>query len=381
MAVFRAYVPVDFLYGELPSGTVMKATSTEVVLFNGYTTTTFRGTGFTYAGNYITGGTLTSFSAVQNGGVIMEASDLNLFAPVIAEDILTGDLVGLLVYALAGNDRIYGSPFSDRIAGATGDDYLDPGTGDDIVYGADGIDTVFLEGTLGDYMLTPYTDGSVVVTDLNFSNGNEGIDTLYGVEILAFASGEQYFLNSLINPVIWYKQIESVELVASTYQFFTDRVPTANGFGYLISSLSNPADLNDPYYAQFNIENRYINFASNLGTEGEGKAFYNAAFGSLTFEQAIMLAYQEIMGKPLTGGAYNFFMGAHGFYEDVAEQRVVRPGVDLDDATKIVAIGSILNEAVKGGGGRYAEAIDDLVNDVYPDGYSAMLGGDLFAIA
>ena len=93
---------------------------------------------------------------------------------------------------------------------------------------------------------------------------------------------------------------------------------------------------------------------------------------------AVMLAYQEIMGKPLAGGAYNFFMGAHGFYEDVAEQRVVRPGVDLDDATKIVAIGSILNEAVKNGQGPYADAIEYLVADVYPDGQSVMLGGDMF---
>lgn len=179
----------------------------------------------------------------------------------------------------------------------------------------------------------------------------------------------------------WFHMPQSVELVAATYAFFTGRVPTAAGFNYLIASGGNPDDLNDPYYAQFNIENRYINFASNLGTDGEGAASFEAKFGALNFEQALKAAYLEIIGIELAGGALAFFLNAQGFYESVAQARVVRDGVDLAEATKIVAIGSILNEAIKFGNGVYADAVEALVADVSPDGLSSMLGNDLFAMA
>ncbi|MCA9170351.1 MAG: trypsin-like peptidase domain-containing protein [Planctomycetales bacterium] len=180
--------------------------------------------------------------------------------------------------------------------------------------------------------------------------------------------------------VLWNSQAESVALVAATYEFFTDRIPTAEGFEYLISSTANLYDLNDPYYAGFNLENRYINFASNLGTAGEGVAYFNVEFGNLSFSDAVKVAYSDVMGQALTGAALQFFLTGQGFYQSVAAERVVRPGVDLEDATKIVAIGSILNEAIKSGQGPYADAIEALVADVAPDANSFALGGDLFAI-
>lgn len=188
-------------------------------------------------------------------------------------------------------------------------------------------------------------------------------------------------IGSFATAYDWFQLPRNVELVAATYEFFTDRIPTAAGFNYLIASGANPSDLDDPYYDQFNTENRYINFASNLGTAGEGAAFFEATFGALGFADAVKAAYWEIMGTELTGAALDFFLGAQNFYQAVAAERVVRPGVDLTEATKIVAIGSILNEAVKSGTGPYADAIETLVADVTPDGLSARLGGDLFALA
>ncbi|WP_274627531.1 hypothetical protein [Arvimicrobium flavum] len=379
MAVIRAYAPTDMIHGQLPSGYVTRATSSEVVISDGNAETSIRGHGFTYAGSYVTGGIVTSYVVTYGGAVAFEGHGFNAHAPIVAEEILTRDPVGLFSYALAGNDDIYGSAYSDRLAGYAGDDWFDPWSGDDDVYGGAGFDTVYLSGSLGDYQITPAAPGVFHVVDVNLSNGSEGYDILYDVEALHFANGTSVLLSDFAPRPAWHQLSSNVEIVAATYQFFLGWVPNSGGFAYLISSPDNQADLSDAYYAHFNTENRYINFASNLGTAGDGKSWFDAEFGSLSFEQAVALAYEEIMGKPLTGGAYNFFMNAHGFYEDVAEQRVVRPGVDLDDATKIVAIGSVLNEAVKSGLGPYAEAIDELLADVYPDGQSMMLGQDLFA--
>ncbi len=55
-----------------------------------------------------------------------------------------------------------------------------------------------------------------------------------------------------------------------SYQFFTGKTPTQGGLSYLVNSASNTTDLNDAYYQGFSLENRYINFAQNLGIIGEG---------------------------------------------------------------------------------------------------------------
>ncbi len=48
------------------------------------------------------------------------------------------------------------------------------------------------------------------------------------------------------------------------------------------------------------------------------------------------------------------------------------------EATKIVAIGSVLNEAIKSAGGAYGDAVELLVADIGADGQSSLLGMDLF---
>jgi hypothetical protein len=179
--------------------------------------------------------------------------------------------------------------------------------------------------------------------------------------------------------MVWFSKQNDVRVVAGTYQFFTGSIPTAAGFEYLIESAANNTDLSDPYYAQFNQENRFINFANNLGTVGVGALAFQQEYGSLTFEQTIRKAYDEIVGIAAaqaagidTEAAIQFFINARGFYQTVALERL--GGVPLEQAIKIVALGSIINEAIKAGVGKYAEGVTELVADVSPDGASNLLG-------
>ncbi|WP_369062392.1 hypothetical protein ABOZ73_08900 [Caulobacter sp. 73W] len=82
----------------------------------------------------------------------------------------------------------------------------------------------------------------------------------------------------------------------SVYKYFTGSPPTEAGMEYLIDSAANPNDLTDPYYQKFSVENRFINFAVNLGKEGEGRAKFEADYGALTFSEAVSKAYGEIIG-------------------------------------------------------------------------------------
>ncbi len=180
---------------------------------------------------------------------------------------------------------------------------------------------------------------------------------------------------------------DNLTLVAATYQFFLGIVPEAEGFEYLIESPANSADLSDLYYAQFNQENRFINFSNNLGSFGAGADDFSSKYGSLTFEQTVRSAVEEIIGTDAIlarGGdpeaTVQFFLGAHWFYTAVANERVVPGGVDVDQAVKVVAIGSVLHEATKAGVGRYATQIESLIADIREDGRSAYFGEDIFSM-
>ena len=93
--------------------------------------------------------------------------------------------------------------------------------------------------------------------------GNRAAQNAAGVMTDAQVLG--FVLNSADN---------STALAALSYQFFTGKSPTKEGLAYLTNSPDNPNDLNDPYYGKFNTENRYINFAANLGVAGEGGRGY-----------------------------------------------------------------------------------------------------------
>ena len=379
MALVYANASADFINGRIPGGRITEATSTRVVISDGYDATVYAGYGFSYSSSHMTGGTVNEFGLYRGNTLALDISDFNAYAPTVEDYVFDDDLEGLLSYVLAFDDDIYGSNQRDVLAGFAGDDFFDAGEGDDDIYGGSGIDLAFFAGRASDFEIRQVGSHAYQVIDLYLADGNEGNDLLFDVELVQFSDGRTYNIGDLVGPATpWYDQPSNIEVVAATYQFFTDRVPTAAGFEYLISSPANPNDLNDAYYAQFNVENRYINFASNLGTVGEGAAFFDAAFGGLSYEATIRAAYFEVMGEQLVGAAYSFFLQAQGYYQAVASARVVRPGVDLFEATKIVAIGSILNEGIKSGDGPYAFAIDDLVSDVAGDGTSPYLGYDLF---
>ena len=96
-----------------------------------------------------------------------------------------------------GNDTLFGRDFNDRLDGEMGRDALDGGTGDDtligglgndIVDGGSGKDTAIFSGFKNDYSILN-VDGKLEVKDLNLADGNDGTDTLSGVEILQFKNG------------------------------------------------------------------------------------------------------------------------------------------------------------------------------------------------
>jgi Ca2+-binding RTX toxin-like protein len=127
------------------------------------------------------------------------------------------DLVGLTVNGTAGNDDwVAGAGGADVISGLAGDDSLYGGGGNDVIHGGAGYDTLVYEQGMSNYVFTQNTDGTVRVRALS---GNEGIDTVDGIEAVYFDStGEWATLASRISgqtpPVVLDLDGDGVELVS-----------------------------------------------------------------------------------------------------------------------------------------------------------------------
>ena len=157
------------------------------------------------------------------------------------------------------------------------------------------------------------------------------------------------------------------------YEFFTGKIPSAAGVDYLVSPTgANPNSLNSAYYQAFNLENRYINFAVNLGKPGDGRASFEAQYGSKRLGETVKAAYQTIFGvaandakaAALLAGRIDYFASFGGDGPS---------GI----GTKAAAVGWLLAEAAKSDVGMYYKASDAFLTDL-SDG--ATFGVDLIGV-
>lgn len=99
------------------------------------------------------------------------------------DDTINGSPTADVVNGLAGNDNVNGGDGNDQVTG---------GAGDDKIYGGDGSDTAVFSGSMQDYQIE-YENGIFTVTDLNPSDGDDGVDTLERVEKMSFSDATLTF--------------------------------------------------------------------------------------------------------------------------------------------------------------------------------------------
>jgi S-layer protein len=124
---------------------------------------------------------------------------------------------------------------------------------------------------------------------------NATIMNTFQTQAMLSANGQvtdAQLLSNIVNSVD-----DSTALALVSYQFFTGKAPTAAGLAYLVNSPANPTDLNDAYYAKFNLENRYINFAANLGLRGEGAGAFSTKYAAMSFSDYVASIYETIIGS------------------------------------------------------------------------------------
>lgn len=91
-----------------------------------------------------------------------------------------------------GNDTLGGGAGNDSLAGGNGDDSFTGGAGNDVIDGGNGNDTAIYAGARSSYQIT-FNAGVITIVDLDAAaDGDDGTDTLRGVETISFANGETY---------------------------------------------------------------------------------------------------------------------------------------------------------------------------------------------
>ena len=161
----------------------------------------------------------------------------------------------------------------------------------------------------------------------------------------------------------------STAVAETSYQFFTGLTPTADGLSYLVHSPDNSTDLSDAYYSQFDLENRYINFASNLGLHSDAAPGFAKDFGSLSFSDAVATAYDRIVGDANAQAAGIDYQAAiadiisrQPYFQEVAQERFGTDNQDL--STKLAAVAYIMEESVRADVGRYGQANQNFLFDL-----------------
>ncbi|MBI5900194.1 MAG: M10 family metallopeptidase C-terminal domain-containing protein [Rhodocyclales bacterium] len=97
-----------------------------------------------------------------------------------AENMIVGNAGDNLIQGLGGNDTLSGSFGNDTMIGGAGNDSLNGGFG---------LDVAVFSGVVTGYTVAK-AGKAYTVTDINSANGDDGIDTLTGIERIRFADGE-----------------------------------------------------------------------------------------------------------------------------------------------------------------------------------------------
>jgi len=176
--------------------------------------------------------------------------------------------------------------------------------------------------------------------------------------------------------------VDTTSVASLAYSFFTVGTPTEGGFDYLVSAGGpNANNLNSAYYQSFNTDNRYINFAVNLGKGGEGAAWFATNYGGLTMAQATAKAYVEIFGVTPDAAKVTALLndlvpdGRGGTF--TRQQYFASYGGDglEGQGTKAAMVGWLLAAAAKEDTGSYAKANDAFLADLAADGVAAFRSG------
>jgi Ca2+-binding RTX toxin-like protein len=342
-----------------------------------------------------------------------------------------------LTFAVHNVENLIGTEYADTLTGDAGENLIWGYSGNDVIDGGDGVDTAAFRDNADRYAITQTAtgwtvahigvgvDGADALKNVEYvqfadktislaslipppvtappvttppvvtpptptvtltyasapvavSNILRGSTDMGPISVTAQAIANKLAAGIITSEAALQEVIKAADATTSVatmaYQFFTGKIPSAPGLDFLVSpSGPNPNNLNSAYYQTFNLENRYINFAMNLGKVGEGQAGFAGAYGSLSLAEATKKAYGVIFGADPTDAKVAALLadGRDAYFASYGNDGAGGIG------TKAAMVGWLLAEAEKAHVGTYAQANVAFLTDL-ADG--ASYGVDLVGI-
>ncbi len=130
------------------------------------------------------------FYVAGTSGVVVLTNNFAQTVGSVGNDVFVGTAGSDVFAGLAGNDQLTGGAGRDGLRGDEGadtldggadNDYLEGGAGNDTLIGGTGHDRAIYHSGAQYYTITQ-SGGNWIVTDINGADGNDGTDTLTGVE-------------------------------------------------------------------------------------------------------------------------------------------------------------------------------------------------------
>lgn len=116
------------------------------------------------------------------------------------------DAINLTINGSDNSNSIFTGNGADTLIGLEGNDFLSGGGNDDIIYGGADRDTAIFIGEFSDFSFQSSVylgSAAILVSDLNVSDGDQGTDTLIGVEYARFDGANSSTLyNFTLNMVV-----------------------------------------------------------------------------------------------------------------------------------------------------------------------------------
>lgn len=113
-------------------------------------------------------------------------------------DVITGSTAANTLSGGDGNDTLSGGNGNDTLNGGAGNDTLTGGTGNDAIIGGAGTDKLILAGLQASYTITTANGTVSIVDNQPTVDGNDGTDTISGIEQLQFKGGTTVNITSPI---------------------------------------------------------------------------------------------------------------------------------------------------------------------------------------
>lgn len=197
-----------------------------------------------------------------------------------------GEEQPLILIGTSADDRLSGGSLNDRLIGHSGNDQL---------RGNGGTDTAVFSGDIQGYSITYGKRGTIIVTDIDLSDGDDGTDTLSSIEYLEFANYTYSTTSENLTPLVTYTDTMTVsENDVASYTFSVQAMNGGDPRGY-VTNAGVSTSLTD---ATLSSDGSTRTLTYEIGS-GWGPAIESLAEGETT-EQSF-----EIVAGTLYGG-YNW---------------------------------------------------------------------------